>query len=92
VFQDWARSHEIVPSIGKTIIARTGKVLKNPINSIVMNGSGTGSKLTQFDNRARQLWPRCDHRPNQLTNRSTVAEASVVQTRTLGRFQRLSRV
>jgi hypothetical protein len=92
VFQDWAQSHGLGPSIGKTIIARTGKILKNPINGIVMNGSGTGSKLTQFDDRVRQLWPCCDHQPNQLTNRSTVAEASVVQTRPFGRVKRLGRV
>jgi hypothetical protein len=61
-------------------------VLKNPIHSIVMNGSGTGSKMTQFDDRVRQFWPCCDHRPYQLTNRSTVAEASVVQTRTFRWF------
>jgi hypothetical protein len=92
VFHDWARIHRLGPSIGKTIIAHTGKILKNPINSIVMNGSGTGSKLNQFDDRLRQFWSCCDHRPNQLANRRTVAVASVVQTRTFGRVKRLGRV
>ena len=70
----WERRDRMAAPIGDTTVFGRGKVPEDGLESPVVDVSGVGSKLTEFDGGVVDVNTDCNHSPNEFTNSLAIVE------------------